>query len=69
MNKEQILKDVYALVSELWCNPLDSVDNSGGIQKSAEEVVKDLESIDKESAALLSSFLGQHAISEEDYID
>ncbi len=69
MNKEQILKDVYALVSELWCNPLDSVDNSGGIQKGAEEVVKDLESIDKESAALLSSFLGQHAISEEDYID
>ena len=69
MDKEQILKDVYALVAELWCNPLDSVVHSGGVQKSAEEVVKDLESIDKESAALLSSFLGQHAISEEDYID
>jgi hypothetical protein len=64
MNKEQILKDVYALVAELWCNPLDSVDNSGGMQKSTDEVVQKLESIDKESAALLSSCLRQHAISE-----
>ncbi len=69
MDKEQILKDVYALVAELWCNPLDSVVHSGGVQKSAEEVVKDLESIDKESAVLLSSFLREQAISEEDYID
>ncbi len=57
MDKEQILKDVYALVAELWCNPLDSVVHSGGVQKSAQEVVKHLDRIDKESAELLSSLL------------
>ena len=70
IDRKQILKDVYALVAELWCNPLDSDASEGGINKDKEEeVITRLAGIDKESADLLSTFLGEQAISEEDYID
>ncbi len=69
MNQQQILKDVYALIAELWCSPPESDATREDIKKRAEEVVKRLESIDKESALLLSTFLRENAISEEDYID
>ena len=69
MNGKQILKDVYALIAELWCSPPEEDAKRAEIRKEAEEVVKRLESIDKESAMLLSRFLGENAISEEDYID
>tara|TARA_B100001079_G_scaffold137179_1_gene117597 strand:- start:341 stop:964 length:624 start_codon:yes stop_codon:yes gene_type:complete len=65
MDKKQILEDVYTLIAELWCNPLDSDVK----EKDKEEVVKRLAIIDKKSAKLLSTFLVEQAISEEDYID
>ncbi len=54
MNGKPILKDVYALIAELWCSPPEEDAEREKIRKEAEEVVKGLESIDKESAMLLS---------------
>ena len=69
MNGKQILKDVYALIAELWCSPPEADAEREEINKDAEEVVKRLEGIDKESAMSLSRFLMENAIPEEDYID
>jgi nitrate reductase delta subunit len=69
IGQEQILKDVYALIAELWCSPPEADAKREEIKKDAEDVVKRLVSIDKESAMLLSRFLTENAISEEDYID
>jgi len=69
MNLRRILKDVYALMAELWCSPRDMDVNREDICNDAAEVVEDLERLDKESASLLSSFLEESAISEEDYVD
>ncbi len=69
MNQEQLLTDFYALIAELWCGPPVADAISENLQKDAEEMVKKLESIDKEAAMLLSNFLSENAIAEEDYID
>ncbi len=69
MNQEHLLTDFYALIAELWCGPPVADVISENLQKDAEEMVKKLESIDKEAAMLLSSFLSENAIAEEDYID
>ena len=69
MNGNRILKDVYALIAELWCAPPEDDADREEIRKEAEDVVKRLESIDKESAMSLFRFLGQNDIAEEDYID
>ncbi len=69
MDGKQILKDVYALIAELWCSTPEADAMREEIKKDAGEVVKRLESIDKESAVLLSRFLRENAISDEDYVD
>ncbi len=69
MDGKQILKDVYALIAELWCSPPEADAEREEINKDAEAVVKRLEGIDKESAMSLSRFLRENAIPEEDYID
>jgi nitrate reductase delta subunit len=69
MDEKQTLKDVYALIAELWCSPPEAGAEREEINKDAEEVVKRLEGIDKESAMSLSRFLRENAIPEEDYID
>ena len=68
-NANQILKDVYALIAELWCSPPEEDGERAEMKEAAEQVVKRLEGIDKESAMLLSRFLGENQIAEEDYID
>ena len=69
MDEKQILKDVYALIAELWCSPPEADATRESIKKDAEDAVKRLASIDKESAMLLSRFLRENAISEEEYVD
>ena len=69
MNQEQFLADFYALIAELWCGPPEADAKREEINKDAEEVVKRLEGIDKETAMSLSRFLMENAIPEEDYID
>jgi len=69
MDERRILKDVYALIAELWCNPPEPDSSGEEIRKNADDVVKRLEGIDEESAKLLSKFLGKEAIAEEDYVD
>jgi nitrate reductase delta subunit len=66
---QRILKDVYALIAELWCNPPEPDANRVEIKKNAKDVIRRLQSIDEESAMLLSKFLKQETIAEEDYID
>ncbi len=69
MDGKQVVKDTYALIGNLWCSPPETDAEREEIKKDAERVVEGLESIDEESAMLLSRFLKEDAISEEDYID
>jgi nitrate reductase delta subunit len=65
----QILKDTYSLMAELWCSPTEEDAHRLDIKKDAEKVLKQLKSIDKESARALSRFLEESTISEEDYVE
>ena len=68
-NKEKTLKDVYSLIAELWNSPPENNKKREKIKKDAEKVIKKLKNINSESAELLSKFLNENKISEEDYID
>ncbi|HJO76163.1 MAG TPA: hypothetical protein QF658_01255 [Pelagibacteraceae bacterium] len=63
----QIIKDVYKLMSELWCSPSET--NTANIKKEAEEIIIKLNHINKEAAILLRKFLDENTISDEHYID
>ena len=65
----QVVKDVYALIAELWCSPPEADAERAEIKKDAERVLEGLETVDEESAKLLSIFLKEDTISDEDYID
>ena len=69
MQSNQILKDVYSLMAELWCSPSEMNAKKDEIKKDTKGVIKKLENIDKESAMLLRSFLEENTISDESYID
>ncbi len=69
MNHEKLLTDFYALIAELWCGPPVSDAINEKLQKDAEKIVAKLQLFDKEAATLLSRFLAENAIAEEDYID
>ncbi len=69
VNGNQVVKDVYALIAELWCSPPEADAERAEIKKDAERVLEGLETIDEESAKLLSIFLKEKTISDEDYID
>ena len=68
-NGNQVVKDVYALIGELWCSPPEVDTERAKTKKDAERVLAGLETVDKESAKLLSIFLKEETISDEDYID
>ncbi|MBO6482021.1 MAG: hypothetical protein HVK35_04905, partial [Pelagibacteraceae bacterium] len=67
IEKNQTLKDVYRLISELWCSPSET--NITDIKKDAKEVIKKLEEVNKEATILLQKFLEENTISDESYID
>jgi nitrate reductase delta subunit len=69
MESNQILKDVYSLMAELWCSPSEMNAKKDEIKKDTKGVIKKLENIDKESAVLLRKFLEENTISDESYID
>jgi len=69
MESNQILKDVYSLMAELWCSPSEMNAKKDEIKKDSKGVIKKLENIDKESATLLRKFLEENTISDESYID
>ena len=69
INGNKTMRDVYALIAELWCSPPEEDADREILSKEAEDVVRRLQSIDKESALLLFRFLGENDIAEEDYID
>ena len=64
-----ILKDAYTLIAEQWCSPPEADGDREQVRKDAECVVDRIKSIDKEGAALLSRFLEENSLSEEDYVD
>ncbi len=68
-NGNQVVKDVYALIGELWCSPPEVDTERAKTKKDAERVLAGLETVDKESAKLLSIFLKEETISDEDYVD
>ena len=68
-NGNQVVKDVYALIGELWCSPPEVDTEKAKTKKDADRVLAGLETVDKESAKLLSIFLKEETISDEDYID
>ena len=67
IKKNQIIKNVYKLISDLWCSPSDI--NIQNIKKDSENVIKKLEEVNKEAAILLQKFIEEKTISEESYID
>ena len=69
INGQQTLTDTYALIAELWCSPPETDTEREGIKHDAEKVVERLKSTDEEIVTLLSRFLRENIISEEDYID
>ena len=68
-NGKQILKDAYSLIGDLFCSPPETDAEREQVKKGAKRVAEGLKSIDQESSMLLSSFLKEETISEEDYID
>ena len=69
MAETETLGEVYALIAELWCSPPDSDAERDEGRKIAAEVIERLRAIDAPSATLLSTFLGENDISEEEYIE
>ncbi|MDP6427862.1 MAG: hypothetical protein QF393_07575 [Rhodospirillales bacterium] len=67
--ERQKLKDVYALIAELWCGPPDPDAERDEADGDAERIVEDWQEVDGESATLLSRFLGENTTSEEEYIE
>ncbi len=67
--ERKTLGDVYALIAELWCGPPETDTQQDDAKEKPEEVIKRWQEIDGESASLLSRFLGENTISEEDYIE
>jgi nitrate reductase delta subunit len=66
---KQVFKDAYSLIGDLFCSPPETNAEREQIKKDAERVAEGLKSIDQESSTLLSSFLKEETISEEDYIN
>ncbi len=69
INGKQVLKDAYSLIGDLFCSPPEADAEREQIKKDAERVAEGLKVIDRESSMLLSSFLKEETIPEEDYID
>lgn len=65
----QILAEVYGLIAMLWCCPPDSDIEYEKIKKTGRRTVEKLDEIDHGSATMLSKFLDENTVSEEDYID
>jgi len=68
-DRTQILEDAYSIMAKLWCSPGEDDIQGTKIKKNTKDLVKRLESVDKQSAMTLCKFLEESTISEEDYID
>ena len=68
-DRTQILEDAYSIMAKLWCSPGEDDIQGTKIKKNTKDLVKRLESVDKQSAMTLCKFVEESTISEEDYID
>jgi len=64
---EETLKELYTLLSELWCNPADV--DPDDVKEKAYSLMDALERIDEEAPSKLARFLEQYPPSEEYYIE
>lgn len=69
MNDTSTFEETYSLIAELWCSPSGVDTGRDETAENAAGVVERLGTIDEESATLLSRFVGQNDIAEEDYVD
>jgi nitrate reductase molybdenum cofactor assembly chaperone len=63
----QLLQRAYALVADLWCNPLDVEVES--VRAETEEIDPILSEVDGEGAAHLEQFLAHYPLVEEEYVE
>ncbi len=66
---KQVLKEAYSLIGDLFCSPPETDAEREQSKRDTERVAEGLKHVDQESSMLLSSFLEEETISEEDYID
>ncbi len=63
----ETLTKAYRLIASLWCSPQDV--EIGEVRQGALSLVSELREADGESAELLSRFLDQPPITEEEYVE
>jgi nitrate reductase delta subunit len=66
---KQVLKDAYTLIGDLFCSPSETDAEREQTKRDAKRVAEGLKNLDQECSMLLSSFLEEETIPEEDYID
>jgi nitrate reductase molybdenum cofactor assembly chaperone len=69
IKEKQILKDVYAVIADLWCSPSEIDSETKEVRRHTYEIINRLKSFDQESALLLLKFMEKGTIREEDYVD
>ena len=69
IKEKQILKDVYAVIADLWCCPSEKNYETKEMRRHTYEIIYRLKSFDQESALLLLKFMKKGTIREEDYVD
>jgi nitrate reductase molybdenum cofactor assembly chaperone len=69
IKEKQILKDVYAVIADLWCCPSEKNYETKEMRRHTYEIIYRLKSFDQESALLLLKFMRKGTIREEDYVD
>ena len=69
IKEKQILKDVYAVIADLWCCPSEIDSETKEMRRHTYEIIYRLKSFDQESALLLLKFMRKGTIREEDYVD
>lgn len=63
---EEVLREAYGCIAELWCNPCDA--DRDGLRERAAAAAARVHELDPEAGALLSRFLGTR-VPEEEYVE
>ncbi|MBI5850482.1 MAG: hypothetical protein HZB39_05510 [Planctomycetes bacterium] len=64
-----VLGDAYAVISELWCRPVESTAEQEAIRNAAARVAERLGGLEPRAGLALARFLEASPLTEEDYID
>ena len=64
-NGNKVVKDVYALIGELWCSPPETDTERAKIKNDAEQVLAGLETVNKEMLEDIAILTSGTVVSEE----